>query len=143
MANRPANVEVARPAGFALIGGFFYFGAVMASYAATTLLFPGTVLDRGWKLNPTAYVQLHSMGRVMGVPFVILGFALLMAAVGWFKRRRWGWVLGTAIIAVNAIGDLGNMIRGEWVKGAVGVVLAALLLMYMTRRQVRKYFVSR
>jgi uncharacterized BrkB/YihY/UPF0761 family membrane protein len=137
-----ATFRPARPAGFTAIGTFFYFGALMATYAAITLLFPGTMLDRGWALNPTAHVQLLSLGRVMGVPFLVLAFALLFAAIGWFRRRRWGWNLGTAIIAVNMLGDLLNMFRGQPAKGAVGVAVAGLLLMYLLRRDVRQYFVT-
>lgn len=129
-----------RPAGFAAIGIFFYFGAIMATYAGLTLMLPGTVLDRAWKLNPTAHVQLLAVGRVMGFPFVILAFALLIAGIGWFRRKLWGWWLGTSLIAINMAGDLFNALRGEWLKGAVGVVFAGLLLTYMTRRNVRGYF---
>src|SRR5436305_6128643 len=121
MAQITAKLEPARPAGFTAIGVFFYFGAVMASYAAVTLLVPGTVLDRGWALNPVAHVQLLLLGRVMGVPFVILACALLMAGVGWFRRRGGGWMLGTGIIAVNLLDGLGNRLRGEGAEGAGGV----------------------
>jgi hypothetical protein len=134
------SMSAPRPGGFIPIGVFFYFGATMASYAAITLLMPGTVLDRGWALNPTAYAQLHSMGRVMGVPFIFLAIALFMAAIGWLRRRRWAWKLGTAIVAINLIGDFINMLRGEWGKGAVGVAIAGLLLSYMMRARVRNYF---
>ena len=44
-----------KPRGFTAIGVFLFFGAVMASLAATTLLWRGTVLDRLWTFNPTAY----------------------------------------------------------------------------------------
>jgi hypothetical protein len=67
---------------------------------------------------------------------VLLG----LAAVGWFRRKRWGWMLGVTIIAINATGDLINGVMGEWLKGAFGVVIAGLLLIYMTRSEVRKYF---
>jgi len=67
---------------------------------------------------------------------VLLG----LAAVGWFRRKYWGWVLGVAIIAINATGDLLNLMAGERLKGAVGVAIAGLLLFYMTRSGVRKYF---
>ena len=135
-----ATFRPARPAGFAAIGTFFYFGALMGTYAAITLLFPGTMLDRGWVLNPAAHAQLLSLGRVIGVPFLILAFALFMAGIGWFRRRRWGWTLGVFIIAVNLIGDLVNMFRGQPAKGAVGVAVAGLLLMYLMRQEVRQYF---
>jgi uncharacterized membrane protein (DUF2068 family) len=129
-----------RPAGFAAIGVFFYFGATMATYAAITLLEPGTFLDRAWALNPSAHLHLGAMGRAMGLPFIGLAVALLLAGVGWFKRRYWGWLLGTVMIAINLTGDLMQLLRGEPAKGAVGVAVAGLLLSYLTRRRVRGYF---
>ena len=112
----------------------------MATFAATTLLNPGTFLDRAWALNPTAHSQLMPVARIAGVGFVILAMVLLLAGVGWFRRRYWGWVLGTSVIAVNMLGDLINGLRGEWLKGAVGVVFAGLLLFYLTRPGVRDNF---
>jgi hypothetical protein len=70
----------------------------------------------------------------------MLSALLCAAAVGWFRRRYWGWVLGTTIIAINAASDLINGVMGEWRKGAAGVVIAGLLFFYMTRNEVRKYF---
>jgi hypothetical protein len=54
--------------GFTAIGIFLFFGAIMASLAATTLLWRGTVLDRVWALNPMAYKQLapRSVARLCG-----------------------------------------------------------------------------
>ena len=129
-----------RPRGFVPIGVFFLFGATMAAYAAVTLLQPGTVLDRLWALNKTGQVQLATLGKGAGLGFVVLSALIFTAAIGWFRRRYWGWVLGTTIIAINATGDLINGAMGEWLKGAVGVVIAGLLLFYMTRSGVRRYF---
>ena len=63
-------------------------------------------------------------------------------AIGWFRRRRWGWGLAVTIIALNMVGDIVNVIRGEGLKGAVGVAIAGMLLVYLTRRGVRNYFRS-
>jgi hypothetical protein len=131
---------IRRPSGFLALGIFFFFGALMATFAATTLLNPGTFLDRAWELNPLAHAQLMPIAKIAGVGFVVLAVVLLLAGVGWFRRRRWGWVLGTSVIGVNMIGDLINSARGEWLKGAVGVVIAGLLLFYLTRPGVRDYF---
>jgi uncharacterized membrane protein (DUF2068 family) len=130
----------ARPTGFVPIGAFFFFGAVMASYAAFTLLHPGTVLDRGWQLNPVAHVQLLSMGRIMGAPFILLALALLSAGIGWFRRRYWGWMLGVIVISINLIGDLSQLFAGHGLKGMVGVTVAGLLLVYLFRPGTRLYF---
>ena len=131
-----------RPWGFIPLGIFFVFGSTMAAYAAVTLLRPGTALDGLWALNKKGHAQLALLGEGAGFGFVVLSALLCAAAVGWFHRRRWGWLLGTTIIAINTVGDLINAARGEWLKGAVGVAIAGLLLAYITRSEVRRYFRS-
>jgi hypothetical protein len=109
-------------------------------YAAVTLLRPGTALDRLWELNKTGHAQLASVGKVAGLGFVLLSALLCATSAGWFRRRHWGWFLGTSIVMLNAVGDLVNLSMGERWKGAVGVAIAGLLLVYMFRRGVRNYF---
>jgi hypothetical protein len=130
-----------RPVGFVPLGIFFFFAATMATYAGFTLLFPGTILDRAWALNKTGHAQLARLGQIIALPFVMLAGIALVAGIGWFKRRRWAWVVGVSGIALNLVGDLINMAIGEFWKGAAGVVIAGLLLAYMTRADVRRYFV--
>jgi len=135
-----ATASEKRPIGIVLIGIFFYFGATMATYAAITLVFPGTVLDQAWKLNPEGHAGLASLGRIMAFPFLLLAGALFLAAIGWFRMRAWGWTLGITLIAINLSGDLFNLLfRHELLKGVVGVVVAGLLLIYMTRPRVREH----
>ena len=127
-----------RPAGFLPLGIFFFFGAMMAAYAAITLVDPGTLLDRAWQLNPIAYAQLRPLAPLIAVPFALLSLLLLLAGIGWF--RRWGWILGTAVIALNLVGDLIHFAMGDW-KSSVGVAIAGPLLVYMTRPAMRHFFV--
>ena len=132
-----------RPRGFVIMGAFLVFGATMAAYAAATLLKPGTALDRLWALNKAGHTQLAALGKGAGLGFVVLSVLLCAASFGWFRQRYWGWILGTTIIAINAAGDLVNLAIGEHLKGAVGVAIAGLLLIYMTSRGVRDYFGAR
>jgi hypothetical protein len=115
----------------------------MAAYAAITLLVPGTFLDALWVLNKQGHEELAGLGRLAALPFGVLCLALCLAAVGWFRRRPWGWVLGVTILAINMAGDLVNLAFGEHLKGAVGVAIAGLLLTYMTRSGVRGCFCTR
>jgi hypothetical protein len=131
-----------RPLGFLPLGIFFFFAASMATLAAVTLGLPGTFLDRAWELNKTAHAQLAPLGRIMGLPFAVLAVVALVAGIGWFKQRRWAWMIGVLGIAANCVGDVINMALGEFWKGAVGVVIAGVLLIYMTRISVRGYFAS-
>jgi hypothetical protein len=129
-----------KPPGFTAVGVFLFFGAIMASLAATTLLWRGTALDRVWDLNPIAYRQLAPLGSKVGILFLLLGAALAMAAVGWFRRRRWGWRLAVAIIATQVLGDFVNCIRGDLLRGGVGVLIAGALLLFLLRPQIRAAF---
>jgi hypothetical protein len=109
--------------------------------AAVTLGWPGTFLDRAWELNKSGHAQLAPLGRIIALPFAALALVALVAGIGWFKRHRWAWGIGVLGITVNCAGDVVNMAFGEFWKGAVGVVMAGLLLIYMTRKNLREYFV--
>jgi len=130
------------PPGFAAIGVFLFFAASMAGLAALTLLRPGTPLDHAWTLNPAAYAQLAPRGRMFGPMFLLLSLALTCAGIGWFRHRLWGWRLAVAIIAIQVLGDVINCIRGDFVRGTAGVVIAGALLFYLLRPVVRTAFVN-
>ena len=70
----------------------------MAALAATTLLWPGTHLDRIWLLNPRAHSQLTTLGPRIGLAFLLLALALGATAIGWFEKKRWGWRLAVCVI---------------------------------------------
>jgi hypothetical protein len=127
--------------GLTAMAVFLVFGATMATLAGITLLFPGSFLDPIWRLNPEAGEQLCQLGRGIGVAFLGLGAAMVAAAIGWIKRRFWGWALAVIIIASQVLGDLVNALRGEFLKGAVGVAVAGALLIYLLQPRVRSAFV--
>jgi hypothetical protein len=129
-----------RPLGFTAIGVFLFFGAVMAGLAGTTLLWRGTVLDRAWTLNPTAYRQLSPLGSKIGILFLFLSSALLVSGIGWFRHRLWGWRLAVAIIATQVLGDIINLVRGDWLRGATGVAIAGALLICLLSSRIRAEF---
>jgi hypothetical protein len=126
--------------GFTAVGIFFFFGAIMASLAATTLLWRGTALDCIWDLNPIAYKQLAPLGDTVGILFLLLSAALTAAGVGWFRRRVWGWRLAVVIIATQVLGDVVNCMRGDFLRGGTGVIIAGTLLLFLLQPKVRAAF---
>jgi hypothetical protein len=122
------------------IGVFLVFAAGMAALAGSTLTWRGTVLDKAWVLNEPAYRQLSSVGRFVGILFLLFSAMLVGAALGWFKRRLWGWRLAVGIISAQVVGDFVNLARGDFLRGGVGVVIAGALLFYLLRPTVRNAF---
>ncbi|MBZ5572387.1 MAG: hypothetical protein LAO09_10985 [Acidobacteriia bacterium] len=129
-----------KPRGWLAIGIFLLWGAAIATLAGVTLIFPGTPLDRAWVLNPRGHAGLTALGRWVGFLFPVLGLLLATAGIGWLKRRSWGWMLAVLLIGGNALGDAVRMAIGAWIEGAVGVVIAGALLLYIISRGVRDYF---
>ena len=126
--------------GLIAMGAFLLFAATMATLAGITLLFPGTILDPMWKLNLAASEQLHQLGPSVAIAFLALGAVMVVTAIGWMKRRFWAWALAVVIIASQVLGDLGNAIRGQYLQGAVGVLIAGALLLYLLQPKVRAAF---
>jgi hypothetical protein len=119
---------------------FLLFGATMAALAGITLVFPQSALTAMWKLNPTAYAQMAPLGMLAGVPMLLLSAVLLCAALGWYRRRRWGWMLAVIIIATQIAGDAANLVAGRLLEGLTGVVIAGALLWWLLRSGVRSSF---
>jgi hypothetical protein len=126
--------------GFTAVGIFLFFGVIMASLAATTLLWRGTPLDCLWDLNPMAYKQLAPLGGTVGILFLLLGAALTTAGIGWFRRRRWGWRLAVVIITIQVLGDVVNFFRGDLLRGGTGVMIAGALLLFLLKPKIRATF---
>ncbi len=138
-----ASAPSPRPRGWLAIGIFLIWSAAMATFAGVTLIFPGTLLDRAWALNPVGHAGLTARGRWVGFLFPLLGLTLAAAGIGWLKCRRWGWMLAILLIGGNAAGDLVRLASGAWAAGTVGVLMAGALLVYMTRPGMRHFFRSR
>jgi hypothetical protein len=122
------------------MGIFLVFGTCMALLAAGTLTWPGTPLDQAWKLNPHAQIRLRPLGTTAGILFFLLAFALGLSAFGWFRRRRWAWLLATLLIATQVLGDIINAASGNLLQGLVGATIAAALLFYLLHPAVRSAF---
>ena len=134
------HVVGSKTTGFTAIGVFLFFGAMMASLAAATLLWRGSALDRIWALNPRAYKQLAPLGRTVGILFLLLVAALTTAGIGWFKRRLWGWRLAVVIIATQVLGDVVNCVRGDLLHGGIGVIIAGALLLSLLQPKIKATF---
>jgi hypothetical protein len=137
LGNRPISRS---PLGVTGTGALFLVGALAALLAGVSLVWSGTALDRMWNLNPRAYQKLAPFGKIVGVPFLFLSVALATTAIGWFKRRLWGWSLAVIMIAAQVLGNLVNLFRGQLLEAAIGLTASGALLIYLCRPRVRALF---
>lgn len=127
---------------FRVMGVCFWFAATAALYAAVTLAWPGTPLDRLWAVNPAGHAGLAPLGRVMGLPFLALAIVAAIVGRGWLQRRRYAWYGAVIGSSLNLLGDLGQALVGRWWAALVGVIAAGLILVYLARPSTRQHFQS-
>ncbi|MEO8587796.1 MAG: hypothetical protein ABI432_00355 [Flavobacteriales bacterium] len=131
-----------KPLGVTILGVFLIASTGILVATTTTLLHPGTVVDRIWDFKRSEYEQLLRYAPWSGIGFLALGVLLAFAAYGWFKARRWAWWLVQGIFVANALGDVGRIFSGDVLGGLVGVIIVALLIVYVRSTGVRSQFMG-
>ena len=89
-----------------------------------------------------AFNLLLPLGGVylMGPAFLlILGIASLLTAYGLYMRKNWSWKLLLVLSGFGAAGYLLNVVNGQFIS-IFGVLYNAIIIYYMYRPHVRKYY---
>jgi hypothetical protein len=137
-----ATESVTRPGGVTALGVFFLFGAGVSLVSAVSLLFPGGLLEPMWRLNPRAREAFAGMGAWAVVLMCVVSAACAAAALGLWRGARWGYRLAFALLVVNLLGDLVNVLTGTEPRALVGVPIVVLILLYLLSKRVRRFFDS-
>jgi hypothetical protein len=93
-----------------------------------------------WSIKPAAHEDMMLLRPASSGGFASLAAAMAAAAYGCFKRRRWGRTLAVIILALNALGDAIHVIQSGAIEGALGVVIAGALVLWITRPRVKALF---
>ena len=124
-----------RPAGVTLLTLFFVFGVLMASLAAGMLLFPGSILEPLWRLNPRARDAFVAIRFWAVIVMVIIATACAVAALGLWRCRRWGYVTAAGILCVNLLGDTANtFIAHDW-RTIISLPIGGAMITYLVRNR--------
>ena len=130
-------IHKSRPLGVMLLSLFFTFGALMSGLAAVMLLFPHSILEPLWRLNPRAREGFAAMGAWAVLLMGVVSIASTTAAVGLWRLARWGYWTALAILIINVIGDTVNVwITWDW-RTLIGLSIGGAMIAYLvTRRRV-------
>ena len=123
-----------------LLAVFSAAAAVLLVVTGLSLLVPGGPLDAIWRVAESKHSLLLPYGGLVGAAFLLLAIIAVVASVGCYRRRRWGWAIAVAALAVNGIGDAAQIFAGRPVEGIFGVAIAAVILFWLTRKTVRDQF---
>jgi hypothetical protein len=119
------------PVGLRLLSAFFAFGATMCALTIFLLVFPGTPLDKLWRLNPEAQRSFQSLGLPAVLLMLIVGAACAFASAGLWRGRRWAIRLAIAILSVNLCADLVNAIVRHDYRTLIGLPIGGALIAYL------------
>jgi len=102
------------------------------------LVFPGTKLDSLWNLNPDARVAFQSLGSWSVLLMLAIGTGCALGAIGLWYGKLWGVLLAIAILFINIIGDLMNVVIRHDYRPLVGVPIAGVMVFYLARLMARR-----
>ncbi|MEP6719311.1 MAG: hypothetical protein ABJB21_09210 [bacterium] len=137
----PKTVKLLKhPRGITALSIFFLAGALISLTASASLLFPGSLIEPMWRVNPRAYKHLSDLGPWAVVLLFVVSICCLIAAIGLWRRAAWGHKIAVALIAINLIGDVANTVMGTEPRAIVGVPIALAILVYLLSNKVRHAF---
>jgi hypothetical protein len=128
-----------RPGGVTALSLFFMAGAAISFVAGVSLLFPGSILEPIWRVNPRAHEALASLGGWAVVSLCAVCLMCALAAIGLWRGTRWGYQIAFGILIVNLIGDVANVVLAGEYKAAIGVPIVIAILAFLRSRRVRAF----
>jgi hypothetical protein len=126
-------MKSATPIGMKLLALFFAFGTCMCALTIVLLIFPGTMLDSLWRLNPEAHAAFQSIGWLSILLMATVGTACGLAAIGLARNTTWGCWLGILVLTVNLVGDLTNALLRHDLRTLIGMPIAGAMMVYLYR----------
>ena len=106
---------------------------MMCLLTIVLLVFPGTKLDSLWNLNPDARVAFQSLGSWSVLLMLAVGTGCGLTAIGLWYGKRWGVPLAIAILFINIIGDLVNVVIRHDYRPLIGLPIAGVMIFYLAR----------
>jgi hypothetical protein len=129
-------LEVKRPAGVTLIALFLAINAIVSVLGAV-IMFKIVDLPIAGGMEPER--------NFAGLGYLILAGVQAIVGFGFWSMRGWAWALAIILQAISIVVGLIQILfvglTGIGLQGAAGIVVALILIFYLTRRQVLDAFV--
>jgi len=130
------------PIGIMLLGLLVFIVALIALIVGISTLLPGTPLDIVWNIKNSFPPDFRTImiGKVFGSFILILGIVMMASVYGLIRGNKIAWWIIVIVFTANLVGDLVSVILGKGIDNIMGILIVGVLLIYMTRPSVRRYF---
>jgi uncharacterized membrane protein (DUF2068 family) len=143
---------------FVIAGAFSLLGGIATLVAipfVVTNVNPNVIGNNELQLNgqqplltPSEQTAALAQGSgsiltVLGTLLIPLGIASLVVAYGLFKGKSWAWLVAVVLSIIGLVVNVISLVTANMgaITGAlVGIAINAIVLYYLSRRNVREYF---
>jgi hypothetical protein len=115
------------------IRGIFHIWSGDVPYHNRVACFSGNEAGFVMHLNPEARVAFQSFGSWSILLMLTVGIGCALTAIGLWRGTLWGIRLGLAILVVNILGDLVNVIARHDYRSLIGLPIAGVMIFYLAR----------
>jgi len=129
-----------RPRRITALSLFFAAGAIISFTAALALFFRESFLQSMWRLNPRALEAFTRIGPWAIILLATVSAACAASAFGLWSGKLWGYRFAIALLAVNLLGDIYNVVGGTEPRAAFGIPIVILVLFFITTPETRAFF---
>ncbi|MET1124030.1 MAG: hypothetical protein ABWW66_02045 [Archaeoglobaceae archaeon] len=127
-----------RPLGVTVLAVLFAAVSVLLFVSAIVVGFVASQLTE--QLLPPEFAEYYPAMelflRLFVVFAVVAGLLALLAAYGLLRGKKWGWWLAIVLVVLSVVEDVFFLPYG-----IVGIIVAVVVIYYLTRPHVRSYFV--
>jgi hypothetical protein len=80
-----------------------------------------------------------AFGLVIGFGLVIMGLIEIILGIGCFRAWGWVWTIGVIVTIISLVVGIIDLIQSG-ASALVGIIISAIILWYLFRENVKKYF---
>ena len=135
---RPTGVTIL--AILAILGGIFLLLGGIGLIAFAGIL--GIANLTGTPLSSIDVATAQALFFALGGILLVLGMLYLVVGAGYWGGKGWSWTLGIVVTIISLIIDLVQIVINpvSAVGNAFGIVIAIIILYYLTRQHVKAFF---
>jgi hypothetical protein len=138
----------ARPIGVTILAILaFLMGLIYLLMAAGSFLVAALPLEEWQEIGGVPEFIADNAGIIftsLGVLFLILAVVGFLLSYGFFKGRPWAWTLGIILGVLSIISSVINLVLywdiSNLTSSVISILIAVLLIVYITRPSVKRYF---